>query len=124
MPEVKPLTIQLRKFYEMLKLTVADEQLLREAWGFKAACGFVKRKGRREELTTDPQLNFDEAFLMDQPRRLKFRSILLFYEPRRFSLNPSNDLFYLAFAVPRCSKDCRFHKLLIVYYPELEDGNS
>lgn len=62
MPEVKPLTIQLRKFYEMHKLTVAEEQLLREAWGFKAACGFVKRKGRREELTSDPWFNFDEAF--------------------------------------------------------------
>lgn len=56
LPEVKPLNAQLLKFYEMNKLSVSDEQLLREAWGFKAACGFVKRKGRRGELTKEPWL--------------------------------------------------------------------
>ena len=56
LPEVKPLVGQLKKFFEMNKLTVPEEHLLREAWGFKAACGFIKRKGRREELTKDPFL--------------------------------------------------------------------
>ena len=62
LPEVKPLVCQLKMFYELNKLTVPEEHLLREAWGFKAACGFIKRKGRREELTKDPWLKFTSHY--------------------------------------------------------------
>lgn len=54
LPEIGPLQKQLNAFYEMNKLTVAPEHVLREAWGIKTACGFVKRKGRRGEVTKDP----------------------------------------------------------------------
>lgn len=62
LPEVKPLLKNLSMFYNMNKLTVSDEHLLREAWGFKYACGFVKRKGRRGEITKDPRLQTISQF--------------------------------------------------------------
>eukprot|EP00435_Cladocopium_sp_Y103_P039801 s2451_g10.t1 len=45
LPEVKPLTLQLKKFYEINRMSASEEHLYRECWGIKAACGFVKRKG-------------------------------------------------------------------------------
>lgn len=61
LPEVKPLMAQLKLFYEMNGLQPTEEGLYREAWGFKGAAGFVKRKGRRGELTKEPQLKFAAA---------------------------------------------------------------
>ena len=57
LPEVKPLTTQLKTFYEWNGLQPADEHVYRECWGIKAACGFVKRKGRRGEVPKVPWLN-------------------------------------------------------------------
>ena len=57
LPEIKPLMEALNKFYTMLGLQPANEHLYREAWGMKAACGLVKRKGRRQELTKETWLN-------------------------------------------------------------------
>ena len=54
LPEVKPLTAQLKTFYEWNRLEPSEEHLYRECWGIKAACGFVKRKGRRGEIPKVP----------------------------------------------------------------------
>lgn len=64
MPEIKPLQTQLKLFYEMNGLKPAEEQIYREAWGIKHACGLVKRKGRRGEPTRDTWLQID---LCDSP---------------------------------------------------------
>lgn len=44
---------QIANFYRMNGLQPADDQVYREAWGLKAACGLVKRKGRRHELSKE-----------------------------------------------------------------------
>lgn len=65
MPEVKPLTQQLKKMYDMNGLKAAEEQLYRECWGIKQACGLVKRKGRRRELARDSWLKTNTFFWGD-----------------------------------------------------------
>lgn len=57
LPEVKPLTAQLKKFYGMNGLSPSEEHLYREVWGIKSAVGFVKRKGRRCEIPRETWLN-------------------------------------------------------------------
>ena len=54
LPEVAPLMTQLKLFYHMNGLAPSNETLYRDAWGLKGACGFIKRKGRRQELTKEP----------------------------------------------------------------------
>jgi hypothetical protein len=56
LPEVKPLTDQLKKFYEMNGKAPTEEHLYRECWGIKSACSFVKRKGRRCEIPREAWL--------------------------------------------------------------------
>ena len=64
----------------MNKLTVSEEHLLREAWGFKNACGFVKRKGRRGEITKDPRLQTVVSYLWNRSLHLCFqRQIVLIW---------------------------------------------
>lgn len=66
LPEMKPLQSQLKAFYEMNGLKPAEEQIYREAWGIKHACGLVKRKGRRGEPTRDTWLQdgvYNESFV-------------------------------------------------------------
>ena len=53
LPEIGSLQQQINLFYNLCNHTVSDEQAYREAWGIKQACGFIKRKGRRGEVTTD-----------------------------------------------------------------------
>ncbi|CAK9062716.1 unnamed protein product [Durusdinium trenchii] len=65
LPEVTPLMAQIANFYRMNGLQPADDQVYREAWGLKAACGLVKRKGRRHELSKDP--NFHKLLLVYFP---------------------------------------------------------
>ena len=57
LPEIRPLTVQLKKLYEMNGLSPSEEHLYRECWGIKSACGFVKRKGRRAEISRESWLN-------------------------------------------------------------------
>lgn len=57
LPEVKPLTLQLKKVYEMNGLKATEEHLYRECWGIKSACSFIKRKGRRGEIPQESWLN-------------------------------------------------------------------
>lgn len=54
LPEVAPLMAQLKLFYHMNGLAPSNDTLYRDAWGLKGACGFIKRKGRRQELTKEP----------------------------------------------------------------------
>ena len=56
LPEIKPLQHQLKVFYEMNGLKPSEEHLYREAWGIKQATGFIKRKGRREEIPRETWL--------------------------------------------------------------------
>ena len=57
LPEIKPLTVQLKKVYEMNGLSPTEEHLYRECWGIKSAAGFIKRKGRRGEIPRESWLN-------------------------------------------------------------------
>ena len=57
LPEVPALQKQLKLLYAMRNLKASDEQVYRESWGIKAACGFVKRKGKRNEVTREACLN-------------------------------------------------------------------
>lgn len=41
----------------MQNLACPEEQLYRESWGIKAACGLVKRKGQRKEVSKEPWYN-------------------------------------------------------------------
>lgn len=57
LPEVMALQKQLKVIYAMHNLKAAEEQVYRESWGIKAACGFVKRKGKRSEVTREACLD-------------------------------------------------------------------
>lgn len=57
LPEIRPLQQQLKNLYEMNGLKPSEQHLYREAWGIKQATGFIKRKGRREEIPRETWLN-------------------------------------------------------------------
>jgi hypothetical protein len=61
LPEGAPLMAQLKLFYHMNGLAPSNDTLYRDAWGLKGACGFIKRKGRRQELTKEPYLNTEHV---------------------------------------------------------------
>ena len=50
-PDIAPLQKELQLYYGMVNLQVGPDQIYRESWGIRYGAGFIKRKGRRKEIT-------------------------------------------------------------------------
>ena len=50
-PDIKPLTSEIFRLYGLLNMEVGQDQVYREAWGVRLACGLIKRKGQRKEVS-------------------------------------------------------------------------
>ena len=97
-PDIKPLTSEIFRLYGLLNMEVGQDQVYREAWGVRLACGLIKRQGQRKEVS--------KAGI----HSLLARSCFLSYCAR------------VSIIVPSQSQP--FRDLILLLYPELSVGGQ